>query len=79
MLLGTLDGSLLRNLLSGKGVIQAGNRVIRVGDGTKKKKRFLMPFHILTNIKIQRYYQNKSNFKGVCSRDNLLNTVKEPT
>ena len=34
MLLGTLGGSLLRNLLTGKGLMRAGERTIRVGEST---------------------------------------------
>ena len=30
-----------------------------------------MPPHSLTNFEIQKYYQNKLRFNGVCSRDNL--------
>ena len=30
-----------------------------------------MPPHPLTNFEIQKYYQNKSRFNGVYSRDNL--------
>ena len=33
--------------------------------------------HPLTNPEIQKYYQNKSKFKGVYSRNSLLNTVKD--
>ena len=32
---------------------------------------FLMPPHPLTNVEIQKYYDNKSRFNGVFSRDNL--------
>ena len=34
MLLGTLDASLLRNLLTGKVIIRAGKCRIRAGEGT---------------------------------------------
>ena len=34
MLLGTLGGSLLRNLLTGNGLMRAGERTIRVGEST---------------------------------------------
>ena len=34
MLLGTLGASLLRNLLTGKGLMRAGERTIRVGEST---------------------------------------------
>ena len=42
MLLGTLGASLLRDILSGKGVIRAGEGTIRAGYGSKKPslKRF---------------------------------------
>ena len=30
-----------------------------------------MPPHPLTNIEIQKYYQNETRFNGVYSRDNL--------
>ena len=32
--------------------------------------------HLLTNLKIQRYYQNESRFNGVYSCDNLLDNIK---
>ena len=32
--------------------------------------------HLLTNLKIQRYYQNESGFNGVCWCDNLLDNIK---
>ena len=31
-----------------------------------------MPSHPLTNFEIQKYYQNKPEFSGVYSRNNLL-------
>ena len=30
-----------------------------------------MPPHPLTNFEIQKYYQNKPKFNGVCSKNNL--------
>ena len=33
--------------------------------------------HSLTNLEIQEYYQNKSRFNGVYSRDNLPNKIKD--
>ena len=30
-----------------------------------------MPLHPLTNFEIQKYYQNKTKFNGVFSRNNL--------
>ena len=40
---------------------------------------FLMPPHPLTNVEIQKYYDNKSRFNGVFSRDNLQKkkTIKD--
>ena len=34
-------------------------------------KIFLIPPYPLTNIEIQKYYENKPKFNGVCSRENL--------
>ena len=57
MLLGTLGGSLLGNLLTGKGTIRAveetitaGEGILRVGYGSSNKKRALVPPHPLTNV-----------------------------
>ena len=38
MLLGTLGASLLENLLSGKGTVRAGERIVRAGYGSSIKK-----------------------------------------
>ena len=35
-----------------------------------------LPAHPLTNFEIQEYYQNEPRFKGVFSRDNLPNIIK---
>ena len=43
-------------------LVRAGEEVIIV---------FLMQPHSLTNFQIQKYYQNKPKFNGVCSRNNL--------
>ena len=32
--------------------------------------------HLLTNLKIQRYYQNESRFNGVYSCDNFLDNIR---
>ena len=40
MLLGTLGASLLGNLLAGKGIIRAGERIVRAGTGNKKEWDF---------------------------------------
>ena len=36
-----------------------------------------MPPHSLTNFEIQEYYQNKSKFNGVYSRDNLPKKIRD--
>ena len=36
MLLGTLGASLLKNILAGRGIIRAGEEVIRAGYGNKR-------------------------------------------
>ena len=52
MLLGTLGASLLGNLLTGKGIMRAGDGIVRAGErsGSKKKLNSPLPFHPLTNI-----------------------------
>ena len=61
MFLGTLGASLLGILLTGKGMMRAGEAIIRAGEGSgsKKKKKLnsLLPFHPLTNIEISEYYK----------------------
>ena len=44
-----------------------------------QSKKKLTPPHLLTNFdfEIQRYYQNEPRFRGVYSRDNLPNKIKE--
>ena len=49
MLLGTLDASLLGNLLTGKGTFR----------GCEGKAEFLMLACPLPNLEIQKYYQNE--------------------
>ena len=53
MLLGTLEASLLGNLLAGKGILRAGS------GNYKRKRGFFMSPHPLTNFEIQKYYQTK--------------------
>ena len=88
MLLGTLGGSLLGNLLSGgKGIMSEGDGIVRAGEGnvvrrakgdeSKKKTNSLLPFHPLTNIEISEYYKNEPRFNGVYSRNNLPNKIKK--
>ena len=80
MLLDTLGASLLGNLLSGgKGIMHAGDGIVRAeeGSGSKKKLNSLLPFHSLTNIEISEYYKNEPRFNGVYSRNNLPNKIKK--
>ena len=37
----------------------------------------MIPPHSLTNIEIQKYYQNEPRFNGVYSRDNLPDKIKD--
>ena len=79
MLLGTLDASLLRNILAEKGINRAGEGIVRAGYGNKKgwkaRTKKLMGLLILrpplTNFEIQMYYQNQPRFNGLYLRDNL--------
>ena len=72
MLLGTLGASLLGNLLTGgKGIMRAGDGIVRKGSGSKKTLNSLLSFHPLTNIEISEYYANEPRFNGVYSRNNL--------
>ena len=68
MLLGTLGASFLGNVLTGKVILRAGYG---------SKKTFLIPPHPLTNIEIQKYYQNEPKFNRVYSRDNLSGNIKD--
>ena len=80
MLLGTLGASLLGNLLTGgKGIMRAGDGIVRVGTGSRSKKNLnsLLPFHPLANIEISEYYKNDPRFNGVYSRNNLPNKIKK--
>ena len=70
MLLGTFGGSLLGNLLTGKGTVRAEEGIARAGYGCSIKKA-LIPPHTLTNFEIKEYYENDPRFNGVYSRDNL--------
>ena len=52
MLLGTLGASLLGNLLTGKGIMGAGDGIVRAGEGSKKKKQ---PKFAITFSSINKY------------------------
>ena len=68
MLLVRLCVSLLGIMLSGKGKNRAGDGIVRVGYESKWSiKKFLIPPHPLTNLEIQRVYQNKPIFKYILS------------
>ena len=71
MLLGTLGASLLDNLLTGKGMMRAGEGIVTAGEEAKNPLNSLLPFHPLTNIEINEYYKNEPRFNGVYSRNNL--------
>ena len=66
MLWGTLEASLLGNLLSRKGIARAGS-------GTEMATS---SFEKLWNTK---FYQNKPTFNGVYSGDNLSKKIKGGT
>ena len=55
MLLGTLGASLLGNLLTGKGILKAGDWIVRAGEesGSKKKTKFTITFSSISK------YRNK--------------------
>ena len=78
MLLGTLGAGLLRNLLTGKGMMRVGEGIVRASERAKKNPlNSLLPFHHLTNIEINEYYINEPRFNGVYSRNNLPKTIKK--
>ena len=79
MLLGTLGASLLGNLLTGrKGIMLAGDGIVRAGSGSKKNQlNSLSPFHPLTNIEVSEYYKNEPRFNNVYSSNNLPNKIKK--
>ena len=81
MLLVTLGASLLGNKLARKGIVRAGSGNKKKERNCKswlwKKMRFFMPPNSLTNFEIQKYYQNKTRFNGVYSRNNLPKKIKD--
>ena len=64
MLLGTLEASLLGNMLIGKVVVRASEGVIRAGQDFNATS-------FLTNFVIEKYYQNEPRFIWVYSSNNL--------
>ena len=73
MLLSTLEASLLRNLLSGKGTVIAGEGIVRAGYGYSIKKKALIP---TCPFEIKEYNENEPRFNRVYSTDNLPKTIK---
>ena len=54
MLLGTLEASLLGNLLTGgKGIVRAGDGIVRADEGSKKNPKFIVTFSSINK------YRNK--------------------
>ena len=75
MLLGTLEASLLGNLLSRKGTVKAGKQIVRAGYGSSIKKSS----NSTTSFKkfeIKEHYENEPGVIGVYSRDNLPKAIK---
>ena len=69
MLLGTLGASLLGNVLTGeKGIVRAGDGIVRASEESKKNLNLLLPFHPLSNIEISEYYANELDLM-VCIRE----------
>ena len=77
MLLGTLGASLLGNLLTGKGIMRAGDGIVRGGSGSKKTPKFTVTFSSFNKYRISEYYKNELRFNGVYSRNNLPNKIKK--
>ena len=57
-------------MLAGKSAVRAGNGVVQ------ERHDFLIMPNPLTNLKIQRYYQNEPKRKGVYLRNNLPSIAK---
>ena len=76
MLLGTLEASLLGNLLTGKGFVRAGEGTIRAGYGSSIKKKALIPTHPLTKFEIKDYYENEPTITHKISETNSSFHVK---
>ena len=76
MLLGTIGGSLSGNMLAGKGMNREGEEITKAGYRSQFFWK-IIPSYLLTNFEIQKYYQNKSRFNGIYSRDNLPKKIKD--
>ena len=75
ILSGTLGASLLGNMLKSNRLVRVDDEVIQASDGSRQD--FLIPPHPYINFEIKKYYQKKTNFKGVYPQNNLPNTVKD--
>ena len=65
MLLGTLDATLLWNILANKGMNRAGEGVIRAEDGTATKRQgrgIVRSGHAGRSLNSSTSYENKMNF-----------------
>ena len=77
-LLDTLGASLFGNMLLRKGIVRAGDGAVQADDGESALERIFnttSSFEKLWNTKV--LYQNEPKFKGVYSRNNLADTVKD--
>ena len=66
-------------MFTGKGINGVAKRFIRAGYGSKTRNfnRTFNTTSYLINFEIQKYYQNKPRFNGVCSRDNLPDKLRD--
>ena len=83
-LLGTLEASLLENMLTEKRILRAGygnkegKGMLRTGYESKDLfLKTLIPSHPLTNFRMQKYYQTEPRFNGVYSSDTLPKRIKD--
>ena len=77
MLLSTLGTSLLKNLLTGKGIGKSWFRKQKWKRNCKSWKRmgFLILPHPLTNLELQNYYKNGPRFNGLILRFHLSEKI----
>ena len=76
MLLSSLAAPLLANILANNSKIPRLG-VIKADEETIRADHDFLPPRRLTNFEIQKYYQNKPNFNGVYSRNNLSKIKNE--
>ena len=77
MLLSTLAATLLGNMLAGKGTTKAGDGMIKAGYESSIKKKILISPRPLTNLIMEKCYQNEHKFNGFHSRDNVPDKIKD--